>query len=134
MANTSLSECDPARRKKHMNMKHLLATSICAGFVFIGLHTEERVNVEGLSVRIVRAPNDGLNDLAVSEVCAGPSVALAGCAIWDIKENCCPAGCAAKKGTNWSKADEILQGCMRGLGCSDSDTKGATVNMKCDCK
>jgi hypothetical protein len=70
MANTSLSECDRAGRKHHMNMKHLLATSICAGFVFIGLHTEERVNVEGLSVRIVRAPNDGLNDLAVSEVWA----------------------------------------------------------------
>jgi hypothetical protein len=57
---------------------------------------------------------------------------LAGCASWDIKASCCPAGCAAKNGSNWSKADEILRGCMRGMGCAENDAKGATVFLKCD--
>ena len=66
-------------------------------------------------------------------VTLGPPMASAACTRWDIKDTCCLAGCAAKRGSNWSKADEILRGCMRGLGCSDSEVKGATVFMNCDC-
>jgi len=64
---------------------------------------------------------------------SGPLTASAGCTPWDVKNTCCLAGCAAKRGSNWPKADEILRGCMRGLGCSESEVKGATVFMKCDC-
>lgn len=62
-----------------------------------------------------------------------PPTASAGCASWDIKDTCCLAGCAAKRGSNWSKADEILRGCMQGLGCSEREVGNATVFMKCDC-
>jgi hypothetical protein len=89
------------------------------------------VEVDGARA-VVDQPIAGLS--SHTELVLGVDEALAGCASWDIKDNCCPAGCAAKNGTNWSKADSILQGCMRGLGCSESDVKGATVFMKCDCK
>jgi hypothetical protein len=64
---------------------------------------------------------------------SGPSMASAACTPWDIKDTCCLAACAAKRGSNWPKADEILRGCMRGLGCSESEVKDATVFMNCDC-
>jgi hypothetical protein len=63
----------------------------------------------------------------------GPPMASAGCTPWDVKDTCCLAGCAAKRGSNWPKADEILRSCMRGLGCSESEVKDATVFMNCDC-
>ena len=63
----------------------------------------------------------------------GPPIASAACTRWDVKDTCCLAGCAAKRGSNWSKADEILRGCMRGLGCGESEVKDATVFMNCDC-
>lgn len=51
----------------------------------------------------------------------------------DVQGICCPAACAAKNGKQWSKADEILRGCMRGIGCNDSTVHGATVGMRCNC-
>jgi hypothetical protein len=51
----------------------------------------------------------------------------------DVKQLCCRGACSAKNGTKWSQANDILRGCMRGLGCSDSESKGATVFMRCDC-
>jgi len=51
----------------------------------------------------------------------------------DVKQLCCPGACSAKNGPKWSQANDILRGCMRGLGCSDSESKGATVFMRCDC-
>ena len=56
------------------------------------------------------------------------------CFASDVRALCCPGACAAKNGPKWPQADQILQGCMRGLGCSEGDSKGATVGMKCDCK
>jgi hypothetical protein len=51
----------------------------------------------------------------------------------DVKAICCPAACAAKASSKWQQADEVLRGCMKGLGCSDGSTKSATVFMRCDC-
>lgn len=56
------------------------------------------------------------------------------CFASDVKALCCPGACAAKNGPKWSQASEILRGCMKALGCSDGESKGATVFMKCDCK
>jgi hypothetical protein len=55
------------------------------------------------------------------------------CFASDVRATCCPAACAAKHGRQWPKADEILRGCMRGLGCNDATVEGATVGMRCDC-
>ena len=55
------------------------------------------------------------------------------CFASDVKALCCPGACAAKNGHKWPQVNEILRGCMKGLGCSDSESKGATVFMKCDC-
>ncbi len=100
----------------------------------IGARREDVVTEGAQTVRVLRVPGDNLDEVADSRVTFTPREALAGCASWDIKDSCCPAGCAAKKGTNWAKADDILRGCMRGLGCNEGDVKGATVFMKCDCK
>ena len=51
----------------------------------------------------------------------------------DVKTVCCPGACAAKNGPKWTQANEILRGCMKGLGCSDDENKGATVFMRCEC-
>jgi hypothetical protein len=114
------------------------ATVVGVVIVMLGLVTgvrrEDVVHEGDRTVHVQRAPGDNLDGVAETRVTLAPREALAGCASWDIKENCCPAGCAAKKGSQWSKADDILRGCMRGLGCGDSDVKGATVFMKCDCK
>ena len=116
-----------------MKVGHLIVASVTPLFLLAGLGTENVVRVGGHDTRVARAAGDGLDDVAVTSVRVGPDLALAGCASWDIKDNCCPAGCAAQNGTNWPKADKILRGCMRGLGCPESDVKGATVFMKCDC-
>lgn len=63
-----------------------------------------------------------------------PDAIPTGCASWDIKELCCPAGCAARKSkSHWAKADDILQACMRGIGCTEGESKNASVFMRCDC-
>ncbi|MDB4935216.1 MAG: hypothetical protein JWP87_2188 [Labilithrix sp.] len=117
-------------------MKH--ATVVGAVVVILGLVTgvrsEDVVRDGDHTVRVLRVPGDELDGVAETRLTLSPREALASCASWDVKENCCPAGCAAKKGTQWSKADDILRGCMRGLGCGESDVKSATVFMKCDCK
>jgi len=117
-------------------MKLGIVTSFfAAGFLVLagGARPVETVTVDGHTARVVSAPADGLEGLVSTSLELGPSAAFAGCTSWDVKDNCCPAGCAAKNGTQWSKADQILRACMKGLGCSDSDSKSATVFMKCDC-
>jgi hypothetical protein len=52
----------------------------------------------------------------------------------DVQRLCCPAACAAKAGKDWTRADDILRGCMRGIGCGESTTSGATTFMRCGCK
>ena len=51
----------------------------------------------------------------------------------DIKQYCCPSACATKNSPKWTQADQVLRGCMKGIGCSDGESKGATVGMKCNC-
>ena len=51
----------------------------------------------------------------------------------DIKQLCCPSACATKNSPKWTQADQLLRGCMKGIGCSDGESKGATVGMKCTC-
>jgi hypothetical protein len=98
-----------------------------------GFQARDVVQVGDEAVPVLRSDGDGLDGLTTTGLSMGPSEALAACASWDVREACCPAGCAAKNGTMWSKADDILRGCMRGLGCSESEVKGASVFMKCDC-
>jgi len=63
----------------------------------------------------------------------GPPPADPVCLQSEVRQTCCPSACAAKKSPHWYKADSVLRGCMKGLGCSDADSKGATVFMKCNC-
>lgn len=122
-----------------MKLRAPLAAVIVAGSVFaLGITSQTTVAVGGEEVRVLRrlvqgGEGDGLDDLASTELHVGVAEALASCASWDVREVCCPAGCAAKKGTQWPRADAILRACMAGLGCTESQTKGATVFMKCDC-
>jgi hypothetical protein len=51
----------------------------------------------------------------------------------DVRALCCPSACAVKSSPKWSEADQVLRSCMRGLGCNDSESKGASVAMKCSC-
>lgn len=51
----------------------------------------------------------------------------------DVKTLCCPSACATKASPKWERANEVLRACMKGIGCSDSESKGATVGMKCNC-
>lgn len=113
--------------------KRIAFFPLVTAVVFLGVHTETRVTVGGADVRVERAADDGLEELASQTLVVGPELALASCAPWDIRDNCCPAGCAAKKTNQWPKADNILRGCMRGLGCTEDQTKSATVFIKCDC-
>ena len=55
---------------------------------------------------------------------------LVSCVSWDIKELCCPGYCAAKKGSNWPKADELFDHCIVGIGCKSKHTNGF---LSCDC-
>ena len=55
---------------------------------------------------------------------------VASCVSWDIKDLCCPGYCAAKNGSNWTKADDIFDSCIVGLGCKSKSTKGF---HSCDC-
>ena len=48
----------------------------------------------------------------------------------DVKALCCPSACAVKNSPKWEQANEVLRGCMRGLGCSDGESRGATVAMR----
>lgn len=59
------------------------------------------------------------------------SPASAGCFQSDVKAYCCPAACAVYKSSKWYQANDVLRGCMRGMGCERSD--GATVAGKCGC-
>lgn len=59
--------------------------------------------------------------------------ARADCQPWGVRDYCCPAACAVKKGPGWPEADRVLRGCMAGLGCPASDQRDATVAMTCEC-
>lgn len=56
--------------------------------------------------------------------------ALSTCFAADVKTYCCPSACAAKHSGKWYQANDVLRGCMRGMGC---DANGATVFMRCGC-
>jgi len=60
------------------------------------------------------------------------STASASCYQSDVKALCCSAACAAYNSTKWYRANDVLRGCMRGLGCESSS--GATVGTKCECR
>ena len=49
----------------------------------------------------------------------------------DVQKLCCPSACATKDSSKWDKANEVLRGCARGIGCKDVDSW--TVGMKCNC-
>jgi hypothetical protein len=51
----------------------------------------------------------------------------------DVKQLCCPSACATKNSPKWTQADQVLRGCMKGIGCSDGESKNATVGMRCTC-
>ena len=53
------------------------------------------------------------------------------CFASDVRVICCPGACAVKRSVHWTKANEVLRGCMRGIGCEDNT---ATVGMRCDCQ
>lgn len=56
------------------------------------------------------------------------------CFASDVTKLCCPTACKVKNDSaHWFDADKVLRGCMRGIGCSDSESKSATVGMRCDC-
>lgn len=55
------------------------------------------------------------------------------CFASDVQRVCCPGACAARDGKEWPRANEILRGCMRGIGCK-SGVDSATVFMKCKCQ
>jgi hypothetical protein len=59
------------------------------------------------------------------------SITTATCFRSDVQATCCPAACAARQRPKWYQADDVLRGCMRGLGCKDET---ATVGMMCGCK
>lgn len=55
------------------------------------------------------------------------------CFASDVKALCCPSACTTKNSPKWERANDILRACMRGLGCSDAESRGATVFMRCEC-
>lgn len=56
------------------------------------------------------------------------------CFASDVKQLCCPSACATKGSPKWPQANDVLRACMKGIGCTDSESKGATVGMRCECK
>ena len=56
---------------------------------------------------------------------------LSACFASDVRAYCCPAACATKKSTHWYRANDVLRGCMRGIGCDGAES--ATVFMRCGC-
>ncbi len=38
----------------------------------------------------------------------------------DVKQLCCPSACGTKNSPKWTQANDVLRGCMRGLGCGDT--------------
>ncbi len=55
------------------------------------------------------------------------------CFASEVAKLCCPSACAVKNSPKWERANDVLRGCMKGIGCSDGESKGATVGMKCNC-
>lgn len=55
------------------------------------------------------------------------------CFASDVAKLCCPSACAVKKSPKWTQADGALRGCMKSIGCSDGESKSATVGTKCNC-
>lgn len=51
----------------------------------------------------------------------------------DVKQLCCPSACAAKDSSKWTQANDVLQACMKSIGCRDGESKNATVGMRCAC-
>lgn len=50
----------------------------------------------------------------------------------DVKALCCPSACAAKRDVHlWPRANDVLRGCAKGIGCKSVDSW--TVGMRCNC-
>ncbi len=98
----------------------------------VHVQRQESVTAGDTTVQVSTELNEGLEEVSSASYALGLGApALAGCASWDIKENCCPAYCAAKRGSNWSKADKIFRGCMLGLGCDKNKVKNASGFIHC---
>ncbi len=72
--------------------------------------------------------------LAPSVLEYGPPPPERVCFSSDVQRYCCGSACAVKNSPKWERANDVLRACMRGIGCSDSESKGATVGLRCDCK
>jgi hypothetical protein len=62
-----------------------------------------------------------------------PAEPETGCFSSDIQQLCCPSACAVKGSSSWQKADEVLRGGVKALGCSDARTKSSSVFKDCTC-
>jgi hypothetical protein len=91
----------------------------------------DEVQIGEQSARVARAPGDGLDGIASPTLSLDIPEALASCASEDIKKKCCPVSCNANK-TDKNKANKILRGCMKDLGCV-SGLSDATVFSYCSC-
>ena len=56
------------------------------------------------------------------------------CFASDVKQLCCPSACATKNSPKWTVANDVLRACMKAIGCSDGESKDATVGMRCECR
>ena len=55
------------------------------------------------------------------------------CFSGDVKQLCCPSACATKNSPKWTQANDVLRGCMKGIGCSDGESRNVTVGLECNC-
>jgi len=62
-----------------------------------------------------------------------PPTAEPVCFVSDVQKYCCPSACVVKDSPKWHQANDVLRACMRGIGFSDAESKGATVFTKCSC-
>ena len=57
------------------------------------------------------------------------STVKASCYQSDVVRYCCPTACAMKKSSHWYQAQQVFDGCRRGLGCDGK----RSINMVCGC-
>jgi hypothetical protein len=111
-------------------MKKLLAAFLTSVVCLASFSVRHEVKVGAHTVAVARTPGDGLDEIATPTLSLDVPEALAACASSDVKNKCCPAACDANK-SDHTKANQILRGCMKDLGCvSGSD---ATVFGYCGC-
>ena len=94
----------------------------------VGLSVYSRILARRIRKRVKILKSLGLMSFALLLF---SSPVAAGCFQSDVRTYCCPVACHVKRSSKWYQADEVLRGCMRGLGC---EGKGQTVGMTCHCK